>query len=211
MLLGFFLKGALVGVIIAVPAGPVGVLCIRRTILQGRIAGFVSGLGAATADAIFGVIAVGGLSFVSELLLDYKNWLRLAGGAFLLLIGVRAIRAEPRGNDRAQADPETLLRDYASTFLLTIANPITIFAFLAVFAAIGFTGDQTTFVDAAVLVAGVWLGSLLWWAGLTGGAGWLRLSFERRHLVWISRSSGGILLLSGAILLGSLLTQHYRR
>jgi threonine/homoserine/homoserine lactone efflux protein len=216
MLLDLMLKGVLVGIIIAVPVGPVGVLCIRRTILQGRIAGFVSGLGAATADAIFGIIAGGGLTFVSDLLLGYRNWLRLAGAAFLLLIGLRALWTEPeprgsRGNyGRAQPDPETLLRDYASTFLLTLTNPITILAFLAIFTAIGFTGGRATFVGAAVLVAGVWLGSLLWWAGLTSGASWLRLSIERQHLVWISRGSGGILLLSGAALLGSLLVQHWR-
>jgi threonine/homoserine/homoserine lactone efflux protein len=209
MLLGFFLKGALVGIIIAVPVGPAGVLCVRRTILQGRITGFVSGLGVATADAVFGIIAGGGLSVVSDLLLDYQNWLRFAGAAFLLCIGLRELRAEPRGIDRSQPDPETLLRDYASTFLLTLTNPITILALLAIFAAIGFSGEQATFAGASVLVAGVWLGSLLWWAALTSGAAWLRLSFERQHLVWISRGSGGIILLFGMALLGSLLLRPY--
>jgi threonine/homoserine/homoserine lactone efflux protein len=210
MLLGLLLKGVLVGIIIAVPVGPVGVLCIRRTIFNGRLAGFMSGLGAATADAVFGIIAGFGLTFIADLLLGYKDWLRFGGAGFLLYFGIAALRAEPLAETRSQSDPETLLADYASTFALTITNPITILAFLAIFAAIGFTGRAATLAGAAILVFGVWLGSLLWWAGLAMGAGMLRLSFERRHLVWINRGSGGILVCSGVALLGSLLLQYFR-
>ena len=209
MLLVFLLKGVLVGIIIAVPTGPVGVLCIRRTILHGRLAGFVSGLGAASADAVFGIIAGFGLTFVSDVLLGFQDWLRLGGAAFLLYIGVSALRADPLAGSRQQRDPETLLADYASTFALTLTNPITILAFLAIFAAIGFSGAEATLGRAAILVLGVWLGSLLWWAGLAFGAGLMRMSFDRHHLIWISRGSGGILVLSGMGLLGSLVVEHF--
>jgi threonine/homoserine/homoserine lactone efflux protein len=208
MLLGFLLKGVLVGIIIAVPAGPVGVLCIRRTILNGRLAGFTSGLGAATADAVFGIIAGFGLTVVSDVLLGYQDWLRLGGAGFLLYIGISAFTTDPLAGMRSQREPETLLADYVSTFALTITNPITILGFLAIFASVGFTGEQATLGRAAILVLGVWLGSLLWWAGLALGAGMLRLSFDRAHLVWINRGSGGILVFSGIALLGSLLIQH---
>lgn len=208
MPLVLLIKGVLVGIVIAVPVGPVGVLCIRRTILHGRLAGFVSGLGAATADAIFGIIAGYGLTFVSDLLLDYKDWLRVAGAAFLLIIGIKALFADPHENGNTQRDPETLIADYVSTFALTITNPITILAFLAIFAGIGFSGQDATLGRAAILVLGVWFGSLLWWAGLTLGSGWLRLSVDRRQLAWISRGSGGILLLSAVALIGSLLFHH---
>ena len=210
MLLGFLLKGVLVGIVIAVPTGPVGVLCIRRTLLHGRLAGWVSGLGAATADAVFGIVAGFGLTFVSDVLLGYQNWLRLAGAAFLLYIGISALAADPLAAIRSRRDPEGLLADYASTFALTISNPITILAFLAIFAAIGFTGDAATLGGAAILVLGVWLGSLLWWVGLAVGAGMMRASFDRQHLIWINRGSGGLLLLSGVALLGSLAVQHLR-
>ena len=210
MLLGFLLKGVLVGIVIAVPTGPVGVLCIRRTLLHGRLAGWVSGLGAATADAVFGIVAGFGLTFVSDVLLGYQNWLRLAGAAFLLYIGISALAADPLAAIRSRRDPEGLLADYASTFALTISNPITILAFLAIFAAIGFTGDAATMGGAAILVLGVWLGSLLWWVGLAVGAGMMRASFDRQHLIWINRGSGGLLLLSGVALLGSLAVQHLR-
>jgi len=209
MLLWLLLKGVLVGVVIAVPAGPVGVLCIRRTIFHGRLAGFLSGLGAATADAVFGIIAGFGLTVVSDVLLEYQEWLRLGGAGFLLYIGISALRADPMAGTRSQRDPENLLADYVSTFALTITNPITILAFLAIFAGIGFTGGEATLGRAAILVLGVWLGSLLWWAGLALGAGMARSSFRRDHLVWINRGSGGILVFSGVALLGSLLVRHF--
>jgi threonine/homoserine/homoserine lactone efflux protein len=183
MWLALLLKGVLVGIIIAIPAGPVGVLCIRRTIFHGRLAGFVSGLGAATADAVFGIIAAFGLTVISDLLLDYRDWLRVGGGALLLYIGITAFAADPLAGTQTQRDPEDLFNDYLSTFALTITNPITILAFLAIFAGIGFTGEQATLGRAAILVLGVWLGSLVWWAALSFGAGMVRLSFERRHLV----------------------------
>jgi threonine/homoserine/homoserine lactone efflux protein len=209
MLLGFLLKGVLVGLIIAVPTGPVGVLCIRRTIFHGQLAGFVSGLGAASADAIFGIIAAFGLSVVSELLLDYQQWLRLGGSAFLLFLGITAFTSDPLEGTQDQRDPEDLIADFASTFLLTITNPITILAFLAIFAGIGFSGAHATLGRAAILVLGVWIGSLLWWAALALGAGAMRVSFGRQHLVWINRGSGGILVLSGVALLGSSLFRYF--
>jgi threonine/homoserine/homoserine lactone efflux protein len=198
----------LVGIIIALPAGPVGILCIRRTIFHGRLAGLMSGLGAASADAVFGIIAGFGLTVVSDTLLGYQSWLRLIGAAFLLYIGVSAFTADPVAGTRTQRDPDGLVADYASAFALTITNPVTILAFVAIFAGIGFTGAEATLTRAAILVFGVWLGSLVWWVGLAFGAGLLRRSFARHHLVWINRGSGGILVLCGVALLGSLVLQH---
>jgi threonine/homoserine/homoserine lactone efflux protein len=209
MLLWFLLKGALIGIVIAVPVGPVGVLCVRRTIMHGRLAGFLSGFGAASADAVFGIIAAGGLTVIADWLLDYQNWLRFLGGAYLIYIGISALRSDPNGEWNSQREPEGLLADFASTFALTITNPITILAFLAIFAGIGLTGEAATIAGAGILVLGVWLGSLLWWTGLAFGTGLMRMSLGRRHMVWINRGSGGILLLSGVGLLGSLLVKQF--
>lgn len=209
MLLAFFLKGMVVGVVIAVPVGPVGVLCVRRTIFQGRLAGLFSGLGAASADALFGLIAAYGLTVVSDLLLDYQGWLRIAGAGFLLYVGASALLSEPQPRLSTARGRETLLRDFASTFALTITNPITIIAFLGIFAAVGLTGHEATLGSAATLVFGVWVGSLLWWLALTLGASICTRLFEPHHLSWINRGSGGILLLSGAGLLAALLVQHF--
>jgi threonine/homoserine/homoserine lactone efflux protein len=201
MLFVFLLKGIVVGIIIAVPVGPVGVLCVRRTIFQGRLAGLVSGLGAATADAIFGFIAAFGLTFVSDWLIGYQQWLRVAGGCYLIYIGGRASLARPEAKEDSEPDAETLFGYYLSTFALTLTNPITILAFLGIFSALGLGGEEATLGRAAILVLGVWLGSLLWWLALSFGVGSLFRSFGQRHLPWINRGSGTILLLSGAALL----------
>ena len=197
----FLLKGVAVGIVIAVPVGPVGIMCVRRTIFEGSRAGFVSGLGAATADALFGFIAAFGLTFVSDWLIGYHQWLRIAGGCYLLYIGGSALFAGPETKHSSNPDAEGLLRDFLSTFALTLTNPITILAFLGIFSALGLGGEDATFGRAAILVLGVWLGSMLWWLTLTFGVGALFHSFGPRHLKWINRASGTILLLSGAGLL----------
>jgi len=200
MLFVFLLKGVMVGIVIAVPVGPVGVMCVRRTIFAGKLAGFISGLGAATADAIFGFIAAFGLTFISDWLIGYHQWLRIAGGCYLLYVGGSALFAKP--DVRAGLErQETLFRDYLSTFALTLTNPVTILAFLGIFSALGLSGDEATLERAAILVLGVWLGSLLWWMGLSFGLTSLFSSFEPDHLRWINRGSGIILFLSGAALL----------
>jgi threonine/homoserine/homoserine lactone efflux protein len=208
LLLIFLLKGVVVGIIIAVPVGPVGIMCLRRTILEGKLAGFISGLGAATADAMFGFIAAFGLTFISDLLIGYHQWLRIAGGLYLLYVGGRALLTAPQVKTGTEPDAESLLRDFLSSFALTLTNPITILVFLGIFSAIGLSGESATLSRAAILVLGVWLGSLLWWLALSFGLGSLFRSFEPRHLRWINRGSGTILLLSGAALLAVPLTKH---
>ena len=205
LLLAFFLKGIVVGVVIAVPVGPVGVMCVRRTIFEGKLAGFVSGLGAATADAVFGIIAASGLTVVSDWLLGYQWWLRGAGGCLLLLIGGRSLLVTPQAKLASPPDPESLSWYYASTFALTLTNPVTVLVFIAIFAAVGLSGAEATLGRAAILVLGVWVGSLLWWLALSFSIGLAVRSFEPRHLAWINRGSGAILLVSGVALLASLI------
>jgi len=209
MLLVMLVKGIVVGIVIAVPVGPVGVLCLRRTIFAGRLSGLVSGLGAATADALFGAIAAFGLTFVSSWLFGYENWLRIGGGAYLIYSGGTALL--PRRPDRMTeaVDPETLFRDFASAFALTITNPVTILVFLAIFAALGLGGSRATLLRSSFMVLGVWVGSLLWWLALNAGVGMFRRSIEPRHLAWIGRSSGLVLLLSGAVLVASVVLKHF--
>jgi threonine/homoserine/homoserine lactone efflux protein len=207
MLLLFLLKGIVVGVVIAVPVGPVGILCLRRTIFEGRLSGLASGYGAATADALFGAIAAFGLTFVSHWLLDYEDWLRAAGGIYLLYAGGSALLANPQ-EKAEQSDPDSLLRDFASAFALTITNPVTILVFLAIFAALGLSGGHDSLLRAAVLVLGVWSGSFVWWLGLSLGIGMFRRSIEARHLAWISRGSGIILFATGTALLATVVLKH---
>ena len=102
------------------------------------------------------------------------------------------------------------MRDFVSTFVLAVTNPITVLAFLGIFTAIGFGGTQATYGGASILVLGVWSGSLLWWLMLSFGVGYFRHSIEPRHFAWISRGSGAILFLSGAALLATLITNYLR-
>ena len=201
MLLLLLVKGIVVGVVIAIPVGPVGILCLRRTIFEGRLSGLVSGSGAASADALFAVIAAFGLTFVSGWLIRYEDWLRAAGGVYLLYAGGSALLSKAHERLTEESDPETLVRGFASAFALTVTNPITILVFLAIFAAVGL-GKRATLVHAAFLVLGVWLGSFLWWLALSAGVDMYRRSIEPRHLAWVRRGSGVILLLTGAALIG---------
>src|SRR5436853_4423266 len=131
-----FLRGLVVGLAIAAPVGPIGVLCIRRTLADGRLAGLATGLGAATVDAFYGGIAAFGVTAISSLLLRQQVWIRLIGGLFLCYLGVKTIVAAPAERAAATAGP-TPLRAYISAVALTLANPPPILSFAAIFAGLG--------------------------------------------------------------------------
>jgi threonine/homoserine/homoserine lactone efflux protein len=206
--LAFFVKGIVAGLIIGVPIGPVGVLGLRRMLFKGRLAGLTSGLAAACGDALFGAIAGFGLSAISNWLLNYQEWLRLAAACFLLYIGSSALLHEPQVRLGAHHDSEGLLRNYASILVLTIANPVTILAFLGIFAGLGLAGHLATLGRVGIMVFGVWLGSLSWWLMLSLGTSLFRSSFTPRLLLQINRGSAGILLLSGVGLLAMFVFGH---
>ena len=200
----FFFKGLIVGFVIAAPVGPIGVLCARRTLTLGRRAGFFSGMGAATADSVYGFIAAFGLTYVSDLLIDHQYWLRLAGGALLCIIGVRTLMAEP---ERQRAVPKTAGRFagmYTSTFFLTLTNPMTIFSFAVVFAGFGLAGARGSLVSAGTLILGVFLGSGIWWLFLVGVFSIFRMRLEHHELRWVNRIAGLIITGSGVLALLSL-------
>src|SRR5215203_5768530 len=154
---GLLLKGMIIGFAIAAPVGPIGVLCIRRTLAEGRTSGFVSGLGAATADAAYGSVAALGLTFVTGLLIGAETWLRLLGGVFLVFLGVRTFLSRPSERPAA-ARKRHLPGAYASTFVLTLANPATILSFAAIFAGLGAGSVGGDALPAVLLVPGVFLG-----------------------------------------------------
>jgi len=190
---GVLVRGMLVGATIAAPVGPIGVLCIRRSLLGGRAAGFASGLGAATADAAYGAIAALGLTSIAAFLVGHQNWLRLGGGAFLLLLGYRSIMQKPVPG--AGGDLEIgWWRAYASTLALTITNPMTILSFAAVFAGLGLVNLQRGYATGGMLVLGVFIGSALWWALLSNLTSLLRSRLDVQALRWVNRISGGVLL-----------------
>lgn len=187
-----FLRGLLLGFAIAAPVGPIGILCIRRSLAQGRAIGFVSGLGAATADMLYGCIAAFGLTAISGLLVRQQGWLRLVGGLFLCILGVRTLLARPADRPAA-AEGRGYRSAYLSTLLLTLTNPMTILSFAAVLAGLGLGGAGSGYPAAAAVVLGVFVGSAAWWFLLSGGVSLLRGKLDTRMLLWINRVSGLII------------------
>jgi len=198
-----FLKGVLIGFLIAAPVGPVGVLCIRRALADGRVAAFVAGLGAAVADTFYGAVAGLSLTLVEDFLIDHKTLLSIVGGAFLLVLGWRTFRAHPTFSPT----PDThfgLVRDFCSTFLITLTNPATILAFIAVFASVGAVRFNGFSLTSSALIAGVFVGSALWWFLLASLAGAVRHRFNQRWLERLNKGSGGLLVICGIGVLASL-------
>lgn len=197
-----FGRGLLIGLSIAAPVGPIGLLCIRRTLAEGRAAGFAAGLGAAVADGLYGAVAAFGLTAISAFLLAQQAWLRLLGGAFLCYLGAR-IFLTPPATEAAAARRGGLATAFGSTLLLTLANPATILSFVAVFAGLGLAGAAGGYAAGAATVLGVFSGSALWWLLLSLGVGLLRDRFDPRALRWLNRLSGLILAAFGLAALGS--------
>ncbi len=201
MSMGLFLEGIVIGFAIAAPVGPIGVLCIRRTLAEGRTSGLVSGLGAATADAAYGSVAALGLTFVADLLVEEAAWLRLVGGAFLV---VRTFLASPA--ERAAPPARSgLAGAYVSTLFLTLTNPTTILSFAAIFAGLGVAEDANgDALSALSLVLGVFLGSATWWFVLSGATSLLRARLSPRGLRWVNRVSGTVLAAFGVLAVSGL-------
>lgn len=198
----FFLRGFVIGFSIAAAVGPIGVLCIRRTLARGRLTGLVSGLGAATADAFYGAVAAFGLTMISNILIDYQTAFRFIGGIFLLYLGMKTFFS-PVVEADLNEDGRGLIGSYASTFVLTITNPMTIISFAGIFAGIGLAEPGGDYVVSALTVLGVFLGSTLWWIVLSVFVGTLRNRFSPNMLLWTNRLSGGIIVVFGIIALSS--------
>jgi len=202
MSLVLLLQGAVIGFSIAAPVGPIGALTIRRTLAQGQAVGLATGMGAATADAIYGAVAGFGLSAVTGVLIAHAGWLHLLGGLFLVYLGAKIFVAQPSAS--ATSTPARgLASAYGSTFLLTLANPATILSFIGVFAGLGLAGAPGTYARAAVFVGGVFAGSALWWLILSWSVARLRSRLSPAALRWVNRGSGLVIAGFGALALSA--------
>lgn len=205
-MLQLWLRSLIIGLSIAAPVGPIGLLCIRRTLANGRRAGLMTGLGAAFADGVYGAVAAFGLSAVSAFLIDQQNFLRLGGGLFLIYLGQGILRSKPAeraaGSDKNESGTShSDLGLLFSTFLLTLTNPMTILSFIAIFSGLGLAGGVTSHGLAAPLltVAGVFTGSALWWLMLTFALSRLKVLSRPDNLIWINRLSGLVILIFGIL------------
>jgi threonine/homoserine/homoserine lactone efflux protein len=187
----FFLKSIIIGLSVAAPVGPIGLLCINRTLRYGWWSGLATGLGAATADVLYGTVAACGLTAVSRTLMGLHMWLGLLGGMFLIYLGIKTIMTE-RASHTTGALHNGLWKDYLSSVVLTITSPMTILTFVAVFAGLGLPieGGPLTPV---VFVCGVFMGSALWWITLSGTIAKLHHTLPSRAMVYINYLSGVII------------------
>lgn len=190
------LKGLLFGFSIAAPVGPIGLLCINRTMQKGKLSGFLSGIGAASADMIYGVIAVFGLTVISNMLIKKADVIQLAGGIFMCYLGFKIFLSK-QADKAVEADSKNLFSDYLSTFFLTITNPMTIISFTAVFASLGVISSKSSNLSSALLVLGVFLGSALWWLILSLGVGFLNKKSNNQFMPVINKLSGVIIFCFG--------------
>jgi threonine/homoserine/homoserine lactone efflux protein len=193
----YLLRGLALGFAIAAPVGPIGVLCIRRTLAEGRLVGFVTGLGAATADGMYGAVAAFGVTAISSVLVGQRLWIHLIGACFLAWLALRTLTARPAEQtsaptERAATRRGGLLAAWASTLGLTLTNPTTILSFAAVFAGVGLAG--VGYAAATLTVIGVFLGSACWWLILSGGVNLLRARFDARGMRVVNIVSGLALL-----------------
>ncbi|BAN49148.1 LysE family translocator [Metapseudomonas resinovorans] len=188
-----FLKSLLIGLSIAAPVGPVGLLCIQRTLGHGARIGFISGLGAAAADACYGALGAFGMGAVTHFFVQLATPLALAGGLFLAWLGLKMLRAAPAERAARAEAPARALPAFASVFVLTLGNPLTILSFIAIFATLA-GGEALSGTDGLVMVLGVFCGSALWWLGLSLGVSAIRHRLDARAMAWIDRTAGACLL-----------------
>lgn len=208
MIIEDLIKGLIIGFSVAAPVGPIGVLTIKRTLSEGRISGFVTGMGAAMADTVYGVIAGFGLTAISSFLLTQEFWMKLIGGLFLLFLGIKSFLTKPASN-AANVNSKGLFNNFISTFFLTVTNPTTILSFLAIFAGLGIGTTKTDYLSSMALVFGVFIGSALWWLILSSIVSSFQSKVTPERLIWINRLSGLIIISFGLFALYSCLALKY--
>lgn len=197
-----FLKGLIIGFAIAAPVGPIGILCIQRSLHDGFKVGLMTGMGAAVADGTYGLIAGFGLTAISSFLINYQTAIRIIGGLYLLYLGIKLISTKPRDRSEIGNYEKSPWHAFVTTYFLTLTNPATIFSFIAVFAGLGLASGQPNFMNAIFLVIGIIVGSAAWWLILSGGIAFIlhhRMTQKTMH--YINWMSGIIIFIFGIIAL----------
>ena len=198
MELEFLLKGIIVGLLASIPLGPVGLLCIQRTLNKGRHSGFFSGMAAASVDAIFALIAALGLTFIINFIKEQQFFIQLVGGIVLIILGLNIFYKNPVKQIRKQKLKKNILfHDYISVFFLTLSNPVAVFLFVAALASIDIVSVESPIMSTLMVVAGVFLGALLWWISLVAFVDLFRKKFRLKQLWWINKIAGVLIVAFG--------------
>ncbi len=196
--MNFFLKGVVLGISIAAPIGPVALYCIRKTLQEGRLSGFMAGLGAATADTLYGIVSAFGFTALSFFLIKYETAIRLIGGLFLLYIAYKIFFSTPQETTKVVQPKRgaSLISSYATTFLLNITNPTTILTFILIFEELGVV-NNATFTQARFIVLGMFIGAVIWWSILTIGIGFLKKDMDPEKMVLVNKLSAILIAFLG--------------
>jgi threonine/homoserine/homoserine lactone efflux protein len=196
--LTFFIKGLVLGFIICVPFGPIGLLCVRRTLMDGKVAGIASVLGASVVDALYCAIAGLGVSYISNFLSDERAVLRLAGGLILIAMGIKIFFTHP-AEKTPEASGHGLVASFGSSFFLMLTNPLAILVFTATFSALGIGGWQDAYISTGMLVIGVFVGSALWAPIFVAGVNLFSPRLTLSQLRLANEVAGIILVLFGVL------------
>ncbi len=195
-MLKYILDGIIIGFSASVPLGPIGVLCIQRTLNKGRLAGFFSGLGAAFSDTLYAIIAGFSLSFIVSFIEQQLLYIQIFGAAILIFLGFKIFYSNPAKQLRKQKRGKgNLFQDFVSTFLITISNPLAIFLFLAFFASFGVVKKGGDYFNHMLLIIGVMTGASLWWFILTSVVNLFRSKINLRRLWWLNKIAGATIVI----------------
>jgi len=195
------IKGIIIGLMVSVPLGPMGMVVVQRTLSKGRLSGFLSGLGAASADTLFSIIAVMGFGFIIDFVEEKRFYFEIVGSLFVIYIGLRIFYSNPVTQIRRRQKKNTLFADYITVFLMTFSNPLAIFVFLALFAAVHFVTESQHYLTSFLIVLGVFAGASLWWFTITTLVSLYRQKFRLKRLWWLNKITGAIISLLGLIAL----------
>jgi threonine/homoserine/homoserine lactone efflux protein len=204
--LEILIKGIVLGFLASIPLGPIGIICIQRTLGKGKLSGFISGLGAASADTLIAIIAGLGLSFVIKFFNSNSNILVILGGIILIFLGVRIFLKSPVKQVRERKmKKNNLYTDYLSVLILTLSNPLTIFVFIAIFAGLNIVYGANGFILKILIFSGIFIGASFWWFLLTSFVNIYRAKFRLKNLWWLNKITGGIIIAFGVIALFDIL------
>lgn len=194
MSLQIFIEGILIGFSVAMPIGPIGILCIQRILQQGPLAGFLTGLGAATADAIYGSIVAFGITIISNFLIQQQFWILILGGSALMFLGLKILLKKEVYQENSKIKKTNLISSYTSSLFLTLTNPISIIMFAGIFSWFNIGINEISSLSGLLLISGIFIGSALWFFTLSSAVELLRHKFSSKHLLWINKLSGLIIL-----------------